>query len=115
MPIELIDFQKTYELRHPTGAVFTVKHWTNAMQDEVDRSCVLHDKDKNIFSYDIAREREMKIDLSVVGWKEITADGQEVECTSENKKKLPVGVTLWLQKEIEERAGLRIAPEEKKS
>ena len=114
MGIELIDFGKTYELAHPSGAKFMMLHWTNAMQDEVDRACVIN-KGDNVFSYDISREREMKIDLSVKGWSGITADGQEVPCTSENKKKLPVGVTLWLQKELEERAGLRITQDEKKN
>lgn len=114
MGIELVDFGKTFEVQHPSGASFILKHWTNAMQDEVDRSCIVN-KGGNVFSYDIAREREMKIELSVVDWKGITADGQEVPCNPENKKKLPVGVTLWLQKEVEERAGLRITDTEKKS
>lgn len=114
MAIELVDFDKTYELEHPAGAKFTVRHWTNGMQDDVDRACIIP-KGSNEFSYDIAKEREMKIELSVTAWQGIISNGQEVPCTSENKKMLPVGVTLWLQKMIDERAGLRITPEEKKN
>lgn len=119
MTIQLVDFSKTFELEY-SGAKFTLCHWTNAMQDKVDRACVV-DKGNNIFAYDIAKERELKIDLSVQGWSGITEINpdtnaeQEVTCTSDNKRKLPVGVTLWLQKQIEERAGLRITPDEKKN
>lgn len=115
MAIELVDFNKTYEIEHPAGAKFVLRHWTNGMQDQVDRACVSIDKATSTASYDIAREREMKIEFSLVSWSGIVIDGQEVECTPENKKKLPVGVTLWLQKMLEERAGLRITPEEKKN
>jgi hypothetical protein len=115
MPIQLVDFEKTYELNHPAGVAFTLKHWTNGMQDAVDRACLLHDKEKNTYTYDIAKEREMKIALALVAWSGVQVEGEEVPCTPENMKKLPVGITLWIQKEIEERAGLRITEAEKKN
>ncbi len=115
MPIELVDFEKTYEAEHPAGVTFTLKHWTNGMQDAVDRACLTHDKEKNAYGYDIAKERGLKLELALVAWKGVHVDGQEVPCTPENIKKLPVGITLWIQKEIEERAGLRITETEKKN
>lgn len=116
MPLELVDFDKTYEVEYPAakGVFFTLRHWTNGMQDSVDRACLVNEIGKAAY-YDIAKEREMKLAATLVHWKGIVVNGEEVPCTPENMKKLPVGVTLWLQKEIEERAGLRITEAEKKS
>lgn len=114
MAIELIDFEKTFDVSHPAGAVFTLRHWTNGMQDAVDRACLIQEPGKPA-SYDIAKERQMKLELSLVSWQGIVIGTEEAPCNKDNVKKLPVGVTLWLQKEIEERAGLRITETEKKS
>lgn len=115
MPVELVDFDKTYDVSHPAGVTFTLRHWTNGMQDQVDRACLTQDKEKNSYGYDIAKEREMKLSLALVSWKGVQVSGEEVPCIPENMKKLPVGITLWIQKEIEERAGLRITEGEKKN
>lgn len=115
MNIELIDPSKNYEIKHPWAeATFVMRHMTTAIQDIIDRECIVPDG-KGSFRYDINRDREIKVEQCVVDWKGISSDGQEVECNAENKKKLPVGVIIWLVREIEERAGLRITPEEKKS
>ena len=115
MGIELIDYSQTYEIKHSTGAVFTVRHWTCAMQDEVNRCCLSIDQESKTAKFDHTLEREMLIEMSVVGWSGITVNSQEVPCDSENKKKLPMAVAIWLQSQIEERAGLRFTPEEKKN
>lgn len=117
MNIELVDPAKNYEVKHPwMDAVFTMRHMTPAIQEMIDKECIVPDSNsKNGFRYDVARDREIKTEQCVVGWKGIVSDGQEVECNAENKKKLPVGVIVWLVKEIEERAGLRITAEEKKT
>lgn len=115
MPLELNDPSKTFEIAHASGAVFTLRHWTVAMQEEVERRCIVIKDGGRDMQYLTGLDRELKIDLSVVGWYGITLDGSEAECNSENKKRLPVGATLWLQKEIEERAGLRMTQDEKKN
>lgn len=109
--ISLIDPSKNYKLDHPLGVSFEVRNWTVAMQDEVDRRCIKVTRDGSV-SYDTALERELRIDLSIVGWSGIENDPA---CTSEAKRLLPVGVIVWLQREIEDRAGLRISLEEKKN
>lgn len=112
--IELIDPSRELEIIHPSGAKFRARQWTVAMQDDVDKRCLAIGQDGKV-SYDTALERELRIDLSIIGWAGIVISGEDAPCTSENKKRLPVGVVLWLQREIEERAGLRITQEEKKS
>lgn len=113
MGIELIDDAKTYDLTHPSGAVFTLKYWTNGMQAKVDLECLINKSGQ--YSFDVSKDREMKIEFSVIAWKDVLLGGEEVPCTPENKKRLPVGVMLWLQKEIEERAGLRMTEDQKKN
>lgn len=113
MSLELVDGSKNYELSHPSGAKFILRHWTIGMQDETDKRCLYQQDGK--FLYNTALDRELKLDLAVQSWSGVTSEGQEVPCDSENKKKLPVGIALWLIKEIEERAGLRMQLEEKKS
>ena len=115
MSIELVDPAKHYDLKHPwLDATFTMRHMTPAIQELIDKECIVQDGKGN-FRYDGSRERDIKSERGVVFWKGIVADGQEVECSAENKRKLPVGVIVWLVKEIEERAGLRITAEEKKT
>jgi hypothetical protein len=115
MSIELVDPAKNYELKHPwLGATFIMRHMTPAIQEMIDKECIVQDG-KGGFRYDVSRDRDIKTEQCVSGWKGIVSDGQEVECNAENKRKLPVGVIVWLVKEIEERAGLRITAEEKKS
>lgn len=110
--LNLIDPNETFTLTHPSGAVFTVKHWLVGMQDQADEACLI--KVGGETRYDTVKFRKMMIDLCVVGWTGIQSKGVEVPCTSENKDLLPVGVLMWIQKEIEEAAGLRMSAEEKK-
>jgi hypothetical protein len=112
--IELVDDSKSFDLPHPSGAVFVMKHWTFGMQEEVDKSCVVQDG-KGGFTYLVSLEREIKIRLSLQGWRGVGMNGEEFPCTDENKKKLPVGVILWLIREIDERSGIRMPEEEKKN
>ena len=115
MGIELVDPSKTYELAHPSGAKFVMRHWTFAMQEEVDRRCIQQDG-KGGVSYDVGLEREIKIQNAVENWSGITApDGSEAPCTPENKKKLPVGIVFWIVKEIDELSGIRMPESEKKN
>lgn len=114
MLIDLVDPSRTYELAHPSGAVFTLRHWTVAMQDSIDKSCLKYDADGRI-TYDVPLEREMKIDLALTAWRGVGMNDGEMPCVPENKKKLPFGVVLWLIRDIEERAGIRMPAEEKKS
>lgn len=114
MSLELVDPSKTYDLSHPSGAVFVMKHWTKDMQEEVDAKCLSHDGKGN-FNYNVSLEREIKIQLSIHDWRGITFGGEEVPCTPEKKKLLPVGVMIWLVKTIDEKAGIRMPEEEKKS
>ena len=116
MGIELIDDSKEYELKHPSGSVFVLKHWTISMQEETDRRCMqLDDSKSKVLGYNIALAQELKVEFCLKNWKEVSLNGQEAPCVSENKKKLPVGVLLWLIREIDERAGLRMTEEEKKN
>lgn len=114
MSIEVVDRSKTYEVSHPLGAKFTFKHWDVDMQEETDKRCMVVENGV-VTGYKLGVEREMKVELAVVGWAGITENGQEIPCTPENKRKLPIGVTLWLVREIDERAGLRMTEQEKKS
>ena len=111
--MQLVDPAKTYELSHPSGAVFIMNYWTMSMQEIVDKECVVKN-DKNELDYLIARERDIKINLAVRDWKGVEFSGVAVECTSENKRLLPVGVLFWLVKDIDERAGFRMTDTEKK-
>ena len=86
--MELIDPSKIYELEHMNGVKFQVKHWTVAMQDEVDRRCLSISPDGKV-GYDTALEREMRIDMSVIGWSGITMNNPEAPCDSKTKKKPP--------------------------
>ena len=113
MGIEIVDPEKSYELPHASGAKFVMSHWTVAMQEEVDRRCLAMDG-KGGYTYDVALDRQLKIDFAVKSWSGVTSNGEEVPCNPENKRKLPVGVQLWLVKDIEERAGLRMTDAEKK-
>lgn len=116
MGIELIDESKVYELKHPSGAVFKLKHWTLPMQEETDKQCIIIDVSTGrVKDYKTSLEREIKLGFSLVGWYGVSFNGEEVPCTGENKKKLPVGIILWLVREIDERSGLRISEEEKKN
>ena len=113
MSIELVDSSKHFEVQHPSGAVFVLRYWTMGMQEEVERRCmIIAGKD---IHYNTGLDREMKIEFSVVNWKGIVIEGVEAPCNPENRKRLPVGVSIWLQKIIEEHAGLRITEEEKKN
>lgn len=114
MPLDIKDVSKNYELRHSSGAVFTMKHWTIAMQEVVDRDCLENDG-KGGWKWNITRERAIKIDLCVENWTDVTRDGNPLPCTEETKKQLPVGIMIWILREIDERAGLRITEAEKKS
>lgn len=114
MPLEITDPSKTYELVHSSGAIFTMRHWTLAMQEVVDRECLQQDG-KGGYTWNVTRERALKIDLCIQNWSEINRDGNPLPCTEETKKALPVGVLIWLVKDIDERAGLRITEAEKKS
>lgn len=115
MGIKIQDPNTTYELAHPSSAMFVMGHWTCAMQDEADKQCLSVDAKGNI-SFDISKDREIKVRLSVRDWRGVESeDGTAVACTEENKRKLPPGVLLWLVREIDERAGLRIREEEKKN
>lgn len=111
--MELIDSSKTYEFKSG-DAVFVLKHWTLAMQDEVDKATLIVDQ-KGQITFNAPLEREMKINLALHNWHGVTVNGEVVECTSENKKKIPVGIAASIVREIEEKAGLRITPEEKKN
>lgn len=112
--IELVDPSKNYEIKHPDGAVFVMAHWTVAMQDEVDSKCIARDAQGRA-TYLLPLERELKIEMALRDWRGVGSEGAELPCTPENKRKLPVGVLLWLLQEIDERAGLRIRDSEKKT
>lgn len=114
MALQLKDPSKTYELTHSSGAIFTMKHWTLAMQEIVDRECLEQDG-KGSYKWNVTKERALKIDLCVQDWSGIEQEGNVFPCTDENKKLLPVGVLIWLVKDVDERAGLRITEAEKKS
>lgn len=114
MSLELVDNSEVYSANHPSGAVFKLRHWTVGMQDEVDRQCVVHDG-KGAFTYLVPRERELKLELALADWSGIMFKGQEVPCNPDTKKRLPVGVILWIVREIDEKAGLRMTDEEKKN
>lgn len=113
--IELNDPSKNFEVTHPSGAVFVLKHWTMGMQEEVEKRCVVIGEDAKNVQYLTALDRQLKIEFSLVGWRGVTVDGREVEFSPERAKQLPMGVLFWLQKTIEERAGLRIGDSEKKN
>lgn len=113
MSLELIKPEETFEVSHSSGAVFICRHWTNAMQDSVDQACVKIENGKPVYNASLARA--MLLELSVVGWRGVTSGGQEVPCSPENVKNIPFGAMIWLQTEIETKAGLRVLPEEKKS
>lgn len=119
MPLDIFDPTREYALHHPSGAVFTLRHWTVADQELVERECIVQDgsdpSGSPLFKWNQTRDREIKIGLCVVGWSGVTMEGAPFECTAENKKKLPVGVQVWIFKEIEERAGLRMSAQEKKT
>lgn len=115
MGIQLVDPSKEYELKHPSGASFTMRHWTVALQEIVDQECISLSGNGE-YKYNVSREREIKLDNCVTAWSGIEdEDGGQMPCTSENKRKLPVGIVVWIVKEIDTRAGLRFIPEEKKS
>lgn len=112
--IELVDESATYELVHPSGAVFIMRHWTVGMQEEIDRRCITQDGDGK-FTYNLPLEKEIKLASALADWRGVAVNGAEVPCSPENKKKLPVGVSLWLIRDVNERAGLSIPEPEKKS
>lgn len=112
--IDLIDDgSRFYELKHASGATFRMSQWTLGMQEEVDRSCMTQDG-KGGFAWDSVKERELKLKLAVVGWNGVKLNGEEAECTLENKMKLPPGVIFWLIRDVDERAGFRMTDTEKK-
>lgn len=112
--IELVNEDDQYEITHTSGAKFTLRHWTRGMQDEVDARCLKTDG-KGGYSFDVPLEREIKIEKCLADWEGVISKGEAVPCTSENKKKLPVGVFLWIIQQIDERAGIRMSGEEKKN
>lgn len=115
MPIRIVDPTTEYELKHQSGAVFRMRHWTVAMQEIVDRECISVEANGD-YKYNVTRERQIKVDQCVVSWDGVEDDaGSPVPCTPEAKGKLPVGVIVWIVKEVDVRAGLRYVPEEKKS
>ena len=113
MALQLTDPSKTYEITHESGAIFTLRHWTLAMQDEVDSKCLKQADGK--LDYDAGLERDMKLRMTVVGWTGVEMDGSPVPCTPDNVRLLPPGVAMWLIKDIDERAGLRMKVSEKKN
>lgn len=112
--MELIDESEIYQVEHPSGTKFKLRHWTRGMQDEVDTRCIVSDG-KGGFSFNVALEREIKIDRCLADWDGVTARGEPVPCAPENRRRLPVGVFVWLIQKIDEAAGLRITADEKKS
>lgn len=118
MPINLLPPDAPsarYELTHPTGAAFTMAEWTMGMQEEIDKHCFQLDPGTGKYRWNVAKEREIKLSLAVVDWKGVMMDGVDAPCTIENKMRLPVGVIFWLINEIDERSGLRMTPEQKKT
>lgn len=114
MSIELIDESETYTAEHSSGAKFKLRDWTRGMQDEVDTRCIVTDS-KGSFSFNVALEREIKLDKCLIDWEGITSKGESVPCNAETKRKLPVGVFIWLIQQIDERSGIRLKIDEKKS
>lgn len=118
MSLEIHDQTKEYEIEM-SGATFTLRHWTVDDQEVVDRECIVEDgKDASglpKFKWNQSRDREIKFERCILGWAGIVMNGQEFIFSPENKKKLPVGIKILLVKEIEERAGLRMTAQEKKT
>lgn len=84
------------------------------MQEIVDKECIVQDGVGG-YKYLLSREREIKIQSCVKDWSGVSFSGTDFPCTPENKKMLPVGVMIWIIKDIDERAGLRMSTEEKKT
>ena len=115
MALELIVPADQYELQHASGAVFVMRYWTTAMQEDVDRRCISVDQATKELSYNAPLEREIKIEQCLVSWRGVASKGKEIECSPESKKMLPPGVRLWIIKDVDERAGLRMPEDEKKT
>ena len=111
--MDITDPSKNYSISHPANATFMMKHFTMAMQEIVDRECLI--QEGNGYRWDITREREIKIEQCLIGWDGINFEGSPLPFSVENSKKLPVGIVIWLVKDIDEKAGVRMAEAEKKS
>ena len=112
--MDIKDPSKEYQITHPAGPVFTLKHWTLAMQEMVDRECLEID-DKDGARWNLTRERMIKLEQCLVGWEGLTFEGELFLFSPENRKMLPVGIIIWIVKDIDEKAGVRLAEAEKKS
>lgn len=112
--MDIKDPSKEYQVTHPNGAVFTLRHWTLAMQETVDRECLELDE-KGGARWNLTKERMIKFSQCLSGWEGITFEGQPLSFSEDNKKLIPVGIIIWIVKNIDENSGVRLPDAEKKS
>ena len=107
--------KETYERRYVEEGVdvdkqplFYLKRFTVGEKAAIDDTVFSHD-DKGNVKFLGGTSVRLKLKYALVDWKNITDEsGNVVQCTDENKDKLPGNVVLWLIDQIDSLNGLRL-------
>ena len=111
--IKLVREDDTYEVEYPQdnvekdkAVVFVLRKLSAGKWNQIQDSIVLtHGTGRggSSMKYLGGTATRMKIDYCLVNWRNVTDEtGAPVNCTSENKLKLPQDVQGWLEERIDE-------------
>lgn len=107
--LKLVDdnytYEKVFKLEDETEdkcPVFVLRKLSANKKNTIDDQVTSSDGKTNSISFKGGTARRLKIDASLVSWRNVFDNaGEPVECTPENKGKLPVEVQEWLENEID--------------
>ena len=113
MSIKLVREDDTYEVEYPQegiegdkAVVFILRKLPAGKWNDIQDSIVLTQgsgRGGSSLKYLGGTATRKKIDYCLVNWKNVTDDsGTPVNCTSENKLKLPQDIQGWLEERIDE-------------
>ena len=112
--MKLVNVKETYDVVFPEKdvekgkePVFTLRKLSAGEVNSIDDEITISKGDES-FAYLGGTATRMKIDLALVGWKNVELEeGKVAPCTSTTKELLPSIVQQFLVKRIDEDNGLR--------
>ena len=107
--LKLVDDNYTYEKKYKLDdepedkwPIFVLRKLSASQKNNIDDQVTSTDGKTNGISFKGGTARRLKIDATLVDWKNVfDNEGKPVDCTPENKGKLPVNVQDWLEIEID--------------
>ena len=111
--MQLVNVKETYEVVYEEKStakekwpVFILRKLSAGEANRIDDEITVSKEDLS-FAYLGGTASRMKIDLALVGWRNVELqEGKEAPCTSVNKELLPSKVQQFLVKRVDEDNGL---------